>query len=85
MYDIYPEFGTMDPTPANWQGGWILRGNGHFAIAEQRVYFNGSWGWWIIDSNYVGTHRIGKHFLTDSQLSSGGYRGWKPVGASNNW
>jgi hypothetical protein len=82
MYVINDE---MDSNPNNWQGGWVLRGNTHFAIAEQRAYVNGSWGWWVIDSNYIGVYRIGKHFFTDSQLSSGGYYGWKPFRGSYNW
>ncbi|MCG2686667.1 hypothetical protein L6278_00845 [Candidatus Parcubacteria bacterium] len=85
---MYTVTGEMDSNPSNWQGGWALRGNGHYAIAEQRAYFNGSWGWWVIDSNWLGgggNYRIGKHFFTDSQLSSGGYYGWKPVRASYNW
>ncbi|MFH1193674.1 MAG: hypothetical protein V1661_01625 [bacterium] len=77
--------GEMDSNPSNWQGGWALRGNSHYAIAEQRAYVSGSWGWWVIDSNYVNTWRIGKHFFTDSQLSSGGYYGWRPQRGSNNW
>jgi hypothetical protein len=84
MYSLTPKWGTMDPTPANWQGGWVLRASGHFAFAEQRAYVNGKWGWWIIDANWVRSWTIGKHFLSDSLLSVGDYRGWKPVEGSYN-
>jgi hypothetical protein len=85
MYDpLIPGCGVMDPNPANWQGGWVLRSGDHYAFAEQRVCVNGSWGWWIIDSNWVKSWTIGKHFFTDNQLSSGGFYGWRPVWGSYN-
>lgn len=82
MYDIN---GEMDSNPSNWQPGWALRGNGHYAFADQRTSVGGQNGWWVIDSNYVGSYRIGKHFFTDTQLASSSYYGWRPQRGSNNW
>lgn len=84
MYNLPTYWGTMDPNPANWQGGWVLRASAHFAFAEQRAYVNSKWGWWIIDSNWIRSWTIGKHFLSDSLLSVSDYRGWKPAAGSYN-
>lgn len=88
MYEIgYIE--NKNAYPSQWQPGWVLLSAtcGHYAIAEQRAY-NGGWGWWVIDSNYVGgggNFRIGKHFFTDSQLVNCNYFGSQPYRASYNW
>jgi len=83
-------------TWSNVQPGWILisPSTPHMGVAISRAYVktlgtNGSysWGWWIIDSNFVGnttsdspkyTHMIGRHFMSDTYLSSKGYFAWRP-------
>lgn len=75
----------MESGSSNFEPGWILLsptfGNyGHFMIAEER---EGN-GWWVIDSNMVGSYRIGKHYLTDTYIDNNGFYGWQPVRGSNN-
>lgn len=88
---VYTIRENMTPYPNQWQPGWVVRSNGHFAIAEKRATVQGYSGWWIIDSNWVLNYApyyekyvIGKHFMTDNQLSSQGYYGWNPDLATYN-
>jgi|GEM_PF-2282036 len=59
----------------------------HMALFDQRAFVNGVWGWYLIDSNYVGWNggeRIGKHFLPDTVLNAQNYWAWYPSWATPN-
>ncbi len=67
------------------RGGWVISSPGvHMAILEARAWDFGGWGWWVIDTNWVGAERLGKHFMTDSQLRAGNYWAWCPTWATTN-
>lgn len=95
VYDINE--GEMTRNWSSVQPGWIFikkpntGGSEHMAIADQRDYQNGSWGWWFIDANYVGfsisgspQFIVGRHFMSDQQLNNGQYWGWYPHLANHN-
>ncbi len=70
--------------------GWIIMAPGipHTAILEMLEYQGGRWGWWVVDSNWVGSdagyrYYIGKHFIPMSVLQSQ-YWAWAPTLATTN-
>lgn len=70
------------------KGGWVISSPGyHMAILEARAWDFGGWGWWVIDSNWVGgkgNELIGKHFMLDSDLKAKGFWAWCPTWATTN-
>ena len=81
--------GYMTNQYGSVQPGWIFISSDkmHYAIADSRALINGQWGWWFIDSNYVGGNGnfyIGRHFMPDGKLSSDNYWAWYPSQATLN-
>jgi hypothetical protein len=83
VYTITP---AMTKNYASMQPGWVFLSpaSTHYAIAEKRETIGGVAGWWMIDSNYVCSYCIGKHFMSDATLSNQGYYGWKPDRGTND-
>lgn len=84
---VYGNISGLQSDPAQFQPGWMLltATNSHYAIAEKRETISGVSGWWVIDSNWVGSYIIGKHFMSDSTLQSQGYRGTVAYLGTWNW
>ncbi len=74
---VYGNVNGLEDDPTQFQPGWMLitATNTHYAIAEKRETISGVSGWWVIDSNWVGSYVIGKHFMSDATLQSQGYHG----------
>lgn len=75
----------------NWsqvKPGWVGSSpQNHMLIFDQRTQVNGRWGWYVIDSNYIGgagKEWIGKHFMPDTKLTSDNYWAWLPSWATTN-
>ena len=84
-YSVYGNLNNLEDDPTLFEPGWMLIDEStHYAIAEERETINGTSGWWVIDSNWVGSHVIGKHFMSDAYLSSQGYRGTKGLKGTDN-
>lgn len=83
---LYTIQDSMTQVYSNVQSGWVLLTpkNTHYAIAERREIVDGNVGWWVIDSNYVCSYCIGRHFFSDASLKTLGYYGWKPDRGTNN-
>lgn len=80
---------TMTNQPNQFRPGWMLiradPSSPHYAIAEKRATVGGKAGWWVIDSNWVAPHIIGKHFMSDDFLKQQKYHGTAPQkGTWNN-
>ncbi len=85
-YSVYDNLGGLEDDPTQFQPGWMLIDEDtHYAIAEKRATISGVSGWWVIDSNWVGSYVIGKHFMSDATLESQGYRGKSPDKGTWNW
>ncbi len=85
----------MTPNPNAALPGWIglSPSKPHAMVLDSRDTVRGSsgyqTGWWVIDSNWVGSdngyvYYIGKHFLPDSALQSMGFWFWCPTLATPN-
>lgn len=77
---------AKEDDPTQFQPGWVLFTitNRHYAISEKRATIGGVSGWWVIDSNWVRSYTIGKHFMSDTQLINLGYRGMLPDLGTDN-
>ncbi len=85
---VYGNVNGLESNPTHFQQGWILMTatNTHYAIAEKPATIGGVSGWWVIDSNWVGSYVIGKHFMSNADLQSQGYHGTSAyLGTWNQW